>query len=91
MIFGKNSDKLGMYVNNISTTNITARHGNNHLIIRSIGALPILDAMNRFTPTGGVQRPMVKLTVIIRPKCNGSTPNAETVGNSTGVNRIIAA
>ncbi len=40
---------------------------------------------NSTVPTGGVIRPMPRFTIIIMPKCTGSTPRVLTTGSRMGV------
>ena len=42
-------------------------------------------ATYRFTPTGGVTKPMARFTIMMMPKCTGSTPTAWARGSMTGV------
>jgi hypothetical protein len=53
--------------------------------IRSSLIFPIAQAMNRHTPTGGVVRPITKLSTRMTPKCSGSTPVWIINGSKTGV------
>lgn len=46
-------------------------------------------ATNRFTPSGGVQNPIAKLTVKMTPNKIGSIPNANATGKRIGVRIII--
>lgn len=48
-------------------------------------------ATNKFTPKGGVQKPIAKLTVKITPNKIGSTPILDTTGSKIGVNMIMEA
>ena len=46
--------------------------------------------MNIIEPNGGVNPPIIILTINITPKCNGSTPNSLTAGTKSGA-RITSA
>jgi len=50
---------------------------------------PIEQAMNKQTPTGGVVKPITRLSTKMTPKCSGSTPICFIKGSKTGV-RIIS-
>jgi hypothetical protein len=50
--------------------------------------LPMEQAINKHTPTGGVVNPITKLSTTITPKCRGSTPICIIKGRSTGVRMI---
>lgn len=52
---------------------------------------PTCAATNNDTPTGGVIRPIDKLTIMIIPKCTGSMPMLVTIGRSIGVRMITDA
>ena len=45
---------------------------------------------NKIVPTGGVQRPIHKLKIIIKPKCKGSIPIIVIIGKNIGVKIRIA-
>ena len=48
-------------------------------------------ATKRLTPTGGVRKPMARLTTMMTPKCRGETPTPVTMGNKMGVRMTMAA
>ena len=50
-------------------------------IISLFASAPVI---NRLTPIGGVQYPMARFTVMIRPKCMGSTLKGPSKGMKTG-------
>ena len=60
--------------------------GNNGLITAWIFNLATLQPTNSTEPTGGVHKPMHRLSTIIIPKCTGSMPVATTTGKNMGVN-----
>lgn len=47
--------------------------------------LPIAEPTNSTAPTGGVIKPMPRLTSMIMPKCTGSTPMPVMTGIRIGV------
>ena len=47
--------------------------------------------MNSVVPTGGVYRPMARLTTIMMPSCTGSMPMLCASGRNTGVSSSTAA
>ena len=55
-----------------------------------IDILPMPQARNRQTPTGGVNRPIARLTTMIIPKCTGLTPRAVTIGIRIGQKTVTA-
>lgn len=46
--------------------------------------LPMLEATNRQTPTGGVVSPIIKFSTAITEKCIGSTPTVMATFNKIG-------
>ena len=42
-------------------------------------------------PTGGVSRPIIRFSTMIRPKCTGSMPSLAMIGMNTGTRIVIAA
>jgi hypothetical protein len=46
---------------------------------------------NKFTPKGGVQKPMTPPTINIMPRCKGWTPIRDVRGKKIGVRIIIVA
>ena len=60
------------------------------LITLSRVVSPTRDATNRFTPSGGVMKPIARLTTMMIPKCVTSTPIAVTTGYRMGARIIIA-
>src|SRR6266511_4159699 len=47
--------------------------------------------MKRTMPTGGVSRPIIRFSTMIRPKCTGSMPSLAMIGMNTGTRIVIAA
>ena len=64
------------------------RKGSMALVICSSFISPMAHAMKRHTPTGGVVRPITRLSTIITPKWRGSTPILFIRGSKTGVRMI---
>jgi hypothetical protein len=69
----------------ISTTGMT-----NRAILGTL-VFAICDAMNRFKPTGGVNIPIARLTIMMIPKCTGSNPKLSAIGKRIRVKIGIAA
>ena len=65
---GRKSDSSGNRETNINTKRLTARNGNPERLTFPIGVLPILEATNKQTPTGGVVSPMIKFNTAITVK-----------------------
>ena len=80
----------GTYVINISVAIIRIRKGMIPLITLSNVVSPTRDATKRFTPSGGVMKPIARLTTMMIPKWIGSTPREVTTGNRMGARIIIA-
>ena len=58
------------------------------IYIRSL--LAIAPVMYRLTPIGGVQYPMARFTVRIRPKCIQLILKASNIGKNTGPRIMVA-
>ena len=84
-LFVNSKDSPGTYVMIINAPNINSKIGTIAFIICSIGVFPTAEAMNKFTPNGGVIKPIAKLTTIMTPKWIGSTPASTAIGNKIGV------
>ena len=54
---------------------MAANIGNRGLITRSIFTFATLQPMNSTDPTGGVQRPTLRLSTMMMPKWMGSSPS----------------
>ena len=55
-----------------------------------ISRLASAPVMNRLTPMGGVQYPIARFTVIMSPKCMGSTLKGPSNGKNTGPSINVA-
>src|SRR5262249_1204127 len=60
-------------------------------VVLSIDNLAILDSTNSTMPSGGCSSPIMRLSVIITPKCTGSMPTFRITGISTGTRMLIEA
>ena len=87
---GKKSDSSGNKETSSNTKRLTARNGNPERLTFPIGVLPILDATNKQTPTGGVVRPMIKFNTAITVKWMGSTSTSMATFSKIG-NKIKSA
>ena len=54
-------------------------------VISSILISPMPHATYRLTPTGGVNRPMARFTIITVPRWMGSMPSCSATGANSGV------
>jgi hypothetical protein len=54
-------------------------------ITSSTETLPMAQPTNSVVPTGGVSRPMPRLSSMTMPKCTGSMPKLFTTGSRIGV------
>src|SRR5699024_1081360 len=70
---------------------IAINSGKLALTILSKGTFPTAEETNKLTTTGGVMKPIAKLTTIMTPKCIGSTRNTVETGNRIDVKITIAA
>src|SRR5699024_12487155 len=70
---------------------IAINSGKLALTILSKGTFPTAEETNKLTPTGGVMKPIDKLTTIMTPKCIGSTTISVATCNRIGVKITIAA
>ena len=70
------------------------KKGSPALLTFPIEVLPILDATNKHTPTGGVVRPMIKFRTAITVKCIGSTSTSiatfSKIGNKINKAAIVS-
>ena len=88
--WGRKSDSSGNSDTNTNTKRLTAKNGNPARLTFPMGVLPILEATNKQTPTGGVVRPMIKFRTAITVKCMGSTSTSIATFNRMG-NKIKRA
>ena len=58
--------------------------------ISSIDILPIPHATYRLTPTGGVNSPIARLTIMTVPRWIGSIPSCNATGANSGVKMYSA-
>lgn len=89
--FGRKRESPGNRDTNINTNRLTAKKGSPALLTFPIGVLPILEATNRQTPTGGVVNPMIKFNTAITVKWMGSTSTSMATLSSMGNNINSAA
>src|SRR5690554_3972035 len=82
--FGKNVEKNGIYVINNNTIIATIKNGTMPRETDSSEELDIPLATYKFNPTGGVNNPIAKLTVIKTPKTVGSTSRCIMTGSNIG-------
>ena len=61
------------------------------MVVRSIDNLAVLDSTNNTMPSGGCSSPIIKLSVIMTPKCTGSMPTFMITGIRTGTRILIDA
>src|SRR5262245_65859517 len=61
------------------------------MVVRSIDNLATLDRTKRTIPSGGCRRPIIRLSVIMKPKCTGSMPTFTMTGIKTGTRMLIDA
>ena len=72
--FGRVMEIAGMYVMRIRPISKAIKNGMIFFTRSANGILPIPHATNRFTPTGGVIKPMARLTTMMIPKWMMLTP-----------------
>ena len=80
----------GTYVSNNNVAIIKTKNGMIPLMTTSNVVSPTREATNKFTPSGGVIKPIAKLVTMMIPKCTGSTPKAVTTGNKIGAKIMMA-
>ena len=61
------------------------------MVVRSIDNLAMRESTNSTMPSGGCNNPIIRLSVIITPKCTGSIPTLRITGISTGTKMLIEA
>lgn len=88
---GKNVESCGTYVIIANKINKAINIGTKYLNVDSNLTLATLAPINKFSPKGGVNKPIVKLKHTTIPKCNGSIPKGNTIGNKIGTKIKIAA
>lgn len=81
---------LGNKVTNASITKLTIKNGNPALLTLAMDTFPMLDEMNKHTPTGGVVKPMMRFKTAITAKWIGSI-STEMASFSKMGNRISKA
>lgn len=59
--------------------------------ISSIDVLASPEAIKRFSPKGGVSKPISQFITRTTPKCMGSTPRDVITGKRTGVTSMMVA
>lgn len=88
---GSQRDTEGMYVIIVRARTITKKNGMIPFDTSSKESFDMPQATNKFTPNGGVIKPIERLTTITIPKWTGSIPTDVAIGNNIGANIIIAA
>ena len=81
----------GINVISIKAINMAIRKGMTAMLNFSILILPILHPTKRFTPTGGVRKPMDAQMIMTMPKWMGCIPNSVATGSSSGVRMSMFA
>src|SRR5699024_1866213 len=81
---GKNVEKNGIYVINNKTISDAIKNGIIALDKSNSDEPDIPLATYKFNPTGGVNKPIAKLTVIKTPNTVGSISKCIIIGNSIG-------
>src|SRR5699024_8534114 len=84
--FGKNVEKNGIYVINNNTMIATTKNGMMPRETANKFDPDIPLATNKFSPTGGVNNPIAKLTVMKTPKTVGSISKCKITGSKIGTN-----
>ena len=69
----------------INAKNIVIKKGITAILSFSMLIFPMLQPTNKFTPTGGVRKPMDAQMIITIPKWIGCIPNSVAIGSSNGV------
>src|SRR5690625_3286498 len=87
----KNKDNCGTNVRMSNVINIAKKKGITARDNVSIDKPDMPEATNKFTPRGGVIKPIAKLTTMTIPKCIGSKPMLTAIGSKIGVKIMIAA
>ena len=88
---GKNSVNWGNKTINISTIISGRRKMAVSFATLSTGTFATLLKTNKTVPNGGVNVPIIRLRIIITPKCTGSIPSFWMSGMKTGTKILIAA
>ena len=65
---GSHNEISGIKVTSIKTTKLTNKNGKPALLTFPMDTLPILDATNKQTPTGGVVKPIIRFNTAITAK-----------------------
>ena len=91
---GRKRDNSGNSVTKTNTRILIPKKGSPALLTFPIEVLPMLDATNKHTPTGGVVRPMIKFRTAITVKCIGSTSTSiatfSKIGNKINKAAIVS-
>ena len=88
---GKNMVSCGNKVTNKSTISSGIKKGRVALVMRSNGISATFAVTYRTTPMGGVNVPIMRFIIMIRPKWIGLIPNFRTTGSRIGIRIIWAA
>src|SRR5215475_7986780 len=86
---GNHSVKSGIIVIAISDSNKGMSQGRMATVVRSMESFAILDKTKSTMPRGGCNSPIIRLSVIMTPKCTGSIPTLTMTGTSTGTRMLI--
>ena len=70
---------------------VTATNGSTFTMIFSTASPPMPEATNRFSPSGGVMKPIDKVQITTMPTWVGSAPVMYITGNNTGTKIRMAA
>src|SRR5437867_1722469 len=66
-------------------------HGKMAMVVFSTERLATRASTNSTMPIGGCNKPIIRFSTMISPKCTGSIPSCCTTGMSTGTRMVIAA
>src|SRR5215475_12391073 len=88
---GSHSVSSGIIVIAINDSTSGINQGRIATVVLSIDNLAILDSTNSTMPSGGCSSPIIRLSVIITPKCTGSMPTLTITGRRTGTRILIDA
>src|SRR4029077_13750896 len=86
---GNHRVNSGIIVMAINDINKGMSQGRIATVVRSIDNLAILDSTNSTMPSGGCNSPIIRLSVIMTPKCTGSMPTLTMTGIRTDTNMLI--
>ena len=91
MRLGRKSTISGNITRMAMTAMLIATRGSALRDISSREILAMPEAMNMFSPKGGVENPMPQQQMRMMPKWIGSTPYAVMMGSRTGVTSMMMA